>query len=305
MINKDFLYCDVYTKIEDLSLVDGSLLICATGEDERTSLCKQRAAEMEIRCVYIQEVTAEYFISSVSSEKIPLRIESTIESFLYSLECTDVYIDVTGVDNRFTAPFLKCALKLKLNIHVLYVEPLEYDKSMFKRAGFIYDLAKRIDGISPLPMFTALHRFETPQYVFMLGFEGGRFQYMSTQLEPEEENVVPVVGVPGYRLEYPFVAIQSNAYTLRETNSMNNLRYAEASSIVDACFLLKHLMKNNPYLCIAPIGTKPHVVASILFAIKYPENVEIYYDNPCSSFVKTHGVGRIIDCNVSKLLQEI
>ena len=31
---------------------------------------------------------------------------------------------------------------------------------------------------------------------------------------------------------------------------------------------------------IAPIGTKPHCIAAILFAIKYYKNVEVVYDNP-------------------------
>ena len=57
-------------------------------------------------------------------------------------------------------------------------------------------------------------------------------------------------------------------------------------------------------MVIAPIGTKPHAIGAILYAIKHMAKVELLYDNPIRSVHRTEGIGRVIVCNVSKLIDE-
>ena len=52
---------------------------------------------------------------------------------------------------------------------------------------------------------------------------------------------------------------------------------------------------------IAPIGTKPHAIGAIVYAIKHPDKVEILYDNPKRTLHRTEGVGRVSICDVTKL----
>jgi hypothetical protein len=70
--------------------------------------------------------------------------------------------------------------------------------------------------------------------------------------------------------------------------------------------MLNKIVKNSPSgrIKIAPIGTKPHAIGAILFAIKYPLKVELIYDNPIRKKTRTDGVGKIIDCSVYKLLKD-
>ena len=67
-------------------------------------------------------------------------------------------------------------------------------------------------------------------------------------------------------------------------------------------FILK--AGKNMKMIVAPIGTKPHTIASIAFAITHFNNVEIAYDNPKKTEPRAEGVGLILDCNMTKLLSE-
>jgi len=56
---------------------------------------------------------------------------------------------------------------------------------------------------------------------------------------------------------------------------------------------------------LAPVGTKPHAIGAMLFAIKHPKDVELVYDNPKRKIVRTDGIGLLVECCVTKLFKEI
>ena len=127
-----------------------------------------------------------------------------------------------------------------------------------------------------------------------------------TNKQPSYDKILPVVGVPGYRVHYPFETFWGNRNALKTTRAYENVVYAEANSIVDCFMVLRKISYDNrgQDMIIAPIGTKPHAIGAILYAIKYPNRVELLYDNPKRSLHRTEGVGRILVCNVTKLFNE-
>lgn len=97
-----------------------------------------------------------------------------------------------------------------------------------------------------------------------------------------------------------------NRNQIKNTNCWQNIKYAEANSIVDIFMMLKRLSydNRNPEIIVAPIGTKPHAIGAILYSIKHPDKVEIIYDNPKHSVHRTKGIGKILICNITKLFYE-
>jgi hypothetical protein len=160
----------------------------------------------------------------------------------------------------------------------------------------IYDLSERIDGIAPLPGFANL-RDERPTSCFvpLLGFEGTRLLFMIAQLEPPGHRIFPVVGVPGFRAEYPFITYVANRTALRDTQAWKKVRFAAADCPFDLIAVLRQLQREfpNDVLKIAPIGTKPHALGAILFAIQNPGKVEIVYDHPIRKARRTAGFSRL------------
>ena len=164
-----------------------------------------------------------------------------------------------------------------------------------------------MNGVSPLPGMVNLTPDDNPKhFVVLLGFEGGRFSALVQDYNPVKEKIVPVVGVPGYRIDYPYFSYWGNNVQLLRTGCWQKMKYAEANSIVDAYLMLKQIASDShsEHMVVAPIGTKPHAIGAILYALKHPDKVELLYDNPKRNVHRTQGIGKVLVCNVSKLFNE-
>ena len=314
MINRDYLYTKRYINANDFSLIDNSVYIYSKSPEER-SFCTIDV--LKRKCQNIKYLEIEYneddsIVANGANTKHYLRDSISMCSLLEMYNLPVIYIDTSGLNARISASLLRNAVliaeKRKIEINIIYTEPNTYKVDLFNSHGFFQHISEKIGGIEPLPGFASIiPNTEKIKFVALLGFEGGRFTYITEQIQLPKDSITPVVGVPGFRIEYPFVALLGNKLPLEETESWNNIEYAAANSIVDAFFLLKKILKKPPIdykLIIAPIGTKPHVIAAILLAIKFPEQVEIIYDNPERKNKRTEGTGLINVCNINSLLGE-
>jgi hypothetical protein len=315
MVNNNYLYNTVYSKIEDFIPEKGSTYIYGYSTEERSHCVDDLIMKHDeyVNFVKLQDSEKDLIIDLVSNQKYFLRSSKSIEGFLLSHPTSILYIDVTGLNNRVSASLLNNAIKYKqtaniLEIKVVYAEPATYNIKRFKSEGVFHDLSEQIEGIEPLPGFATIipDYIDDIQFIALLGFEGGRFIHMLENVQPPKDNIIPIIGVPGFRIEYPFVAYWGNRRPLVDTESWRNVKYAAANSIVDAYFLLSNILKKSSCtkIKVAPIGTKPHAIGAILFAIKNTQNVELIYDNPIRKKERTQGVGQIIVCAVSKLIEE-
>jgi hypothetical protein len=217
-----------------------------------------------------------------------------------------VYLDITGLPHHVWAALLRELSAASTDVRVTYVEPADYIFSRAPTEGTIFDLSEEIGGIAPLPGFARLADPEPGEpvwFVALLGFEGTRFAHMLEQLQPPAERIVPVIGVPGFRPEYPFYAYQGNRAPLVATGAWRRTEYCTANSPFDLAFRLQTLSDGGAsYLQIAVVGTKPHSLGAVLFAIRYPERCELVYDFPVRSPKRTVGAARQLVYHVSEYL---
>lgn len=312
MVNKDYLYSSSYKTISEFRPVDKSLYIYGHSTEDRSLLVNDLTADTSLSDVIFVEIEypdKDLIIDKKTGEQYFLRSSKSIKKLFETYSTTTVYIDVSGLNNRISASLLKNALEIdNLSVRVVYTEPEHYDIEKFKEEGVLCkDLSERIEGIEPLPGLANIIPDDVDmKFIALLGFEGGRFTQMYETVQPPTDKIIPVIGVPGYRPEYPFVAYWENRRPLISTESWQFVEYAAANSLVDIFFLLKKI-KNKPPISkikLAPIGTKPHAIGAILFAIKYPKDVEIVFDNPIRKSKRTKGVGLIVESKVSELLHE-
>jgi hypothetical protein len=123
------------------------------------------------------------------------------------------------------------------------------------------------------------------------------------QVQPPGRKIVPVIGVPGFRPEYPFHTYHGNTLPLRQTVSWKNVRYAIANCPFSLLYVLQDIAAEHPLdlVKIAPIGTKPHALGAVLFALTSPRRVELVYDHPVRKATRTIGRSRILVYHVSAL----
>jgi hypothetical protein len=233
---------------------------------------------------------------------VAVRSREQLDQFLQSLGRKRLYIDMTGLEHQVWAPLIRAALDARVTTLVTYVEPLEYARNRAPKEGDIFDLSEEIKGISPLPGFASLQELgDDFCFVSLLGFEGFRFKHAVQQLEPPPNRIFPIVGVPGFRPDYPFYTYDGNRPTLIATGSWSNVRFARANCPFSLCYALDDIGSTYPSasLKIALIGTKPHALGAIIHTLMSSKPVELIYDHPKRKKARTRGAGRMLVYHIS------
>jgi hypothetical protein len=216
------------------------------------------------------------------------------------------YLDITGLSHHIWAPLLRSAVDVVQSVRILYVEPLDYRLSANPTEAEIFDLSDKITGIAPIPGFACLSEAEEENTCFipLLGFEGTRFAYVLEQVQPIGRNIIPVIGLPGFRPEFPFFTYLGNKLPLTRSRSWTSVRFATANCPFSLFYELESIASLYPkaLLQIAPIGTKPHALGAVLFALATARQVELVYDHPIRKPRRTTGAARVLVYHVSSFL---
>ncbi|MCK4981728.1 MAG: hypothetical protein KAS17_02330 [Victivallaceae bacterium] len=312
MVNNDYLYTYTYLKWQDFTPSQGSTYYYGYSPEDRShwiDSLKDKYGDTT-KFIGLEESTKDVIKNISTKEEFQLRSKAEMSQLLNNHKAEIVYIDITGLNSRICASILKNIVEHAdfNDVRVIYAEPELYKVKKFSSEGVFHDLSEKISGIDPLPGFASIFPDNDREVYFvpLLGFEGGRFTHMREHIQPPGDNIFPIIGVPGFRAEYPFVAYWGNRQPLKESDSWRKINFIPANSIVESFLLLKKIHKNNPNckLKIAPIGTKPHAIGAMLYAIHNPNETELIYDNPKRKKQRTAGVGKVIECSVNKLLQD-
>lgn len=237
---------------------------------------------------------------------IGLRNSQHFKDFWREHQLKVVYLDITGLANHVWIPLLRSAVSMKISIIIVYSEPVEYRLSIAPTEGKIFDLSESIEGIEPLPGIASLSDdFSVDEcFIPLLGFEGNRLAHIIENFQPPREKIFPIIGVPGFKVEYPFATFHGNRVSLTDTHAWKNARYASANNPFCVCYLLEEIAMEFPHdvLKIALIGTKPHALGAILFWISSQRRIEFIYDYPVRRPKRTEGVERVLIYYVNEFL---
>jgi len=232
--------------------------------------------------------------NGTTSTRLALRDEASLDKALCSPE---ILVDISGLSHRVWTPIIKSLYARKVSTRVLYAEPMSYKLHPSPASATIFDLSSDFEGLEPLP---GLARLSGPRdeskclFVAMLGFEGNRPERLAVQVDPPPK-VIPVVGVPGFQLEYPAFTVACNRLFMDEYKAYSEVRIARASCPFEAFRELTKIRQDYPehYMYLAPIGTKPHALGTILYAIANPDTTEVMFDHPVRKPGRTAGIGVI------------
>jgi hypothetical protein len=176
----------------------------------------------------------------------------------------------------------------------MYVEPSRYRSHNTPATLGSFDLTVRFEGVRPIPGYVRLaRRSESARRVFvpLLGFEGSRPRLVHAELDASR--AVPVIGLPGFRMEFPAVAVACNQGYLEDVGASHKLRFARGSCPFDIYRVLSEIAvdEDSDHLQIAPLGTKPHALGAFLYRLQHADTSEIVYDHPVRRPSRTEGIG--------------
>ncbi len=260
-----------------------------------------------VRFVEIRDGESGIFETNIQGyERVPTRRRAPLEEFVASMGGGTIYLDITGLGHATWAPLVRICLETDRPFRVIYLEPETYSESPAPDAGQIFDLSERIEGIAPIPLFASLddRTEEETCFVPLLGFEGVRFSHMLNEVQPLAKMVHPIIGVPGFRPHYPLDAYLGNATPLEKYKASRNLRFARSNCPFSLFYALEEIKARHPaqQIKVGLIGTKPHALGAILFAIAHTDDVEIVYDNVKRKIGRTTGAARCLVYGVSDFL---
>ena len=208
-----------------------------------------------------------------------------------------ILIDITALPHHIWAPIFQSFIKAGKKVRALYVEPDGYKTHPSPASANLFDLSISFGGLSPLPGFAKLSGpsdDEPALFVAFLGFEGNRAERIINQLEPPPR-VIPIVGAPGFQINYPAITVACNRAFLGDFDCNSDIRLAKASCPFEAYEALASIRRDFPdhYLYIAPVGTRPHALGAIRYAIANESHCEILFDHPVRQSNRTNGRGII------------
>lgn len=266
----------------------------------------RNVADVQFIEVFEESSLSSFRIGSAQGEQITTRRRTGLEIFLDQFEGRQLFIDYTGLSHHVWMPLLRVGLDVHLNIQFIYSEPMTYQFVPNPRLSDFFDLSEKIRGITPIPTFSTLSDppRKAPVLVPLLGFEGTRFKHVIETLQPEGQDIIPIVGIPGFQLEFPFHSYRGNADALSLNRAWENVRFSDAAcpfSLFDTLVDIEKMRTKN-FLQVSPIGTKPHALGAALFAILHPQT-ELVYDHPVRKKQRSAGAGRCHIYNVSEFIR--
>lgn len=301
------LLTQVFEEAVDFVPQGPSVYLFGTFEERSEHSDHWRASAIGVRFVRIDEAGPGLVSFDQSINYISVREMDRLKAVLSEYGCGSVYLDITGLAHHVWAPILKAAWELDLDVSAVYVEPRDYRYSSGPTQGEIFDLSDRIEGISPIPGFASLGEPDeaVSYFVPLLGFEGTRLAFLLEHVQPLGEKILPIIGLPGFRPEYPFHAYHGNQISLIESRAWKNMRFARANCPFSLYYALQEIKHDYPdaYLKVAPIGTKPHALGAVLYSLASPSGFELVYDHPRRKVRRTSGAARCLVYPLSGFLR--
>lgn len=299
---------DTYTSAAEFFPSVGSIYIYGQNAEQRSNhVARWRDSANQVLFYEINLETQSEFHITDREHVYMLRSAESLGMLWKNVALnTRVYIDITGLTHPVWASLLKSAVLARFEVLVVYVEPGQYVRSAAPVEGQIYDLSSRIAGISPLPGFAVLSQRVSSDFIFvaLLGFEGTRLRHLIEKVQPGYDRIYPVIGSPGFKPWYVFESYAGNKSALMETAAWQSVRYAPGNCPFTCYYLLNEIAQQNSStaLKIALVGTKPHALGAVLFAMMTPSKTELVYDHPVRKPGRTDGADRLLVYHVSSLL---
>lgn len=285
----------------------GFVVLCAPGAEARTRVSESWGAAATVSKVDRYQATVNFDGKTTS---FSLRDYDAIKGVIEALTDGRLLLDVTGMPTFLWAPLLRVAIDIRSEVTVAYVEPEDYRRNPNPLdSAELFDMNERIEGLGPLPGFAVLShsRAEDEVFVALLGFEGVRPLGIASSLEEGPRETLPVVPVPGFRLEYPAYTYLSNRQFLEQSDAWGQIRYAAGDDPLDLCLVLREVAEqwSKRRVRIALTGTKPHAVGAVLFALANTGRVELLYDYPVTREDRAIGVRSTILIDLDGIVDEL
>ncbi|MFW8628321.1 hypothetical protein [Deinococcus sp. ME38] len=194
-----------------------------------------------------------------------------------------ITIDITHLDIAIWAPVVRALIYAEVDFYVDYYSPDRYNCNTYQSLFGDVDAIELSTKISPISGFANLNDDEDP-FIFIpiVGFQGSRYQYISNNLEPQQELTIPIVSLPERRIEYFRHTLLSNKATLLKDMSWRKIAHYGINDCRNLAEFMFNLGQKNPdkRIKIALIGPRLQCLSAVICASLYCDRFQLIYDHP-------------------------
>ncbi|KAF6242088.1 hypothetical protein C6988_10185 [Nitrosopumilus sp. b1] len=124
------------------------------------------------------------------------------------------------------------------------------------------------------------HEGKKELLVILLGFEGNRSLEILNEITPYK--TITINGFPSYLLDYKDQSIILNRDFLFQSGCKKAIKRASASDPFETYEVLETILKEHPgyLLTIAPLGSKPMALGSLIFLLEHPDSSRAVFSYP-------------------------
>lgn len=186
-------------------------------------------------------------------------------------------------------------------VDLLYVEPKEYQRDVTLDAPwtreFSLSSSRRFEGVPGFVTDLSIFENRPGRLVTFLGYEGARLVQAYEQLGGLTDwQKYAIFGIPGYAPGWEINALANNVATL-DKHKFESVQFCPASTVSGAYRLLDDIFGEaggDAPMIVAPLGTKPHGIATALFLIEHSryQETSLVYDHPERSRNRSQQVRR-------------
>lgn len=302
-LNEEYLLEDVKQYLEN----NITLLIIGPQMDERTRYVHSNIND-KIDCVKIEYIYKEkqfdiiYEKNMIKRKCEPLDLGKYLASLTsYGIEFRNIMIDITSLQVPTIMSILR-TMKMEdyckpAKLFTAYAKPEKYLADNKKK----YFFSSNFSEPSPVPGFVARVK-EDEILIPFLGFEGARIKNIIGEVQFKE--VRPIIGFPSDDPKWQFETMRYCMEAIQEQRAESYIEKCKANSIFEAYYLLEKITKKNigANYVLAPLGTKPHTVAAILFALQHRKECRTIYDYAIENYDTSCGVHNIVITHISHFL---
>lgn len=265
-------------------------------EKSRGDICKEvlqpkQSIQLEYMCEGVDnqkliDDTFKVWYGNGSVDEYDSLDDVEIRRFLMKLNKVYKYliVDITLINIRLLGAILALVSEFEWDgIYCCYTEPGEYiqKKEDDERK---FDLKTVTLGFDEIPnLQTMWDGLGECEWIIFMGFEGSRLQMLQLEAEPGRKYTVPVALIPSMHVEWYNYVIEANLEFMETIGKLEGIKYVSAVNPFEVFnFLEKERNENksnNLKLKISPVGTKLTALGSIMYVIKYSDDM-LLTDNP-------------------------
>lgn len=226
-------------------------------------------------------------------------LKDKYEEYLNLFNEHKILIDMTTIDVPSLAHLLDFIDSRIKKFSICYIEPVNYSKLIGSTSNInqSYQLSEDGNGLDYITPFMLSPLDKIEKYLISIGYESNRlagFLSSTEEVKAEVEKNI-MIGIPAFNAGWENRSIDANYRFLKDTE----IHIVPADDPIQTYLNLVKLGKSanitstNNKLIVVPIGTKPHSLGMIWFALENKGKVGMIYDFVTKIPKRTEGVKKI------------